>query len=71
MKKGTVKHILGTIWNVLLVWYTLPIFTIMIARLIIIVYKEGVDPYDAEIFEEFCLKNSRLLRFYKRVAYNK
>ena len=66
----TVKNI-GNIWNFLLVWYTMPIFIIMIARLVIMVGKEGIDPSDTEVFEEFCLNNSRLLRVYKKLAYSK
>lgn len=69
--KKTVKNILGNIWNFVLVWYTLPIFIIMIARLVIIVCKAGIDPSDTEAFEEFCMNNSRLLRVYKKVCYNK
>lgn len=67
MKKNIFKKILGTMWNLIVVWWTLPLFIIMILTATVSAIKAGINMDDEKELEEYCMKNV-LFRIYKKVT---
>lgn len=68
MKKNNIfKKIFGAIWNFLVIWWTMPLFIIMLITTVIGAIRTGIDVNDSEKLEEYCMKNV-LFRFYKKVT---
>lgn len=67
MKKNIFKKILGTMWNLIVVWWTLPLFIIMILTATVGAIKAGINMDDEKELEEYCMKNV-LFKIYKKVT---